>query len=63
MHLFISNNICVVHACGEPPHFLSTVRQQWDWTFGEQCVGCGGPLNWPPGSPSLIFWIFGCGET
>jgi len=37
---------------GAPPHFLSTVRPQWNWTFGGQWVGCGGPLNWPAGSPS-----------
>jgi hypothetical protein len=32
---------------GAPPHFLSTVRQHLKQTFGEQWIGCGGPVNWP----------------
>jgi hypothetical protein len=36
-----------------PPHFLRTLRQHLNQNFGEQWVGCGGPVNWPARSPDL----------
>jgi hypothetical protein len=47
---------------GAPPHFLRTVREHLNQTFGEQWIRCGGPINWPPRSPDLKpldFWLWG----
>jgi hypothetical protein len=45
---------------GEPTHFLRIMRQHLNQTFGEQWLGCGGPVNWPAWSPdlnTLDFWL------
>lgn len=47
---------------GAPTHFLCTVRQHLNQTFGKQWIGCGGPVNWPVQSPDLsplVFWLWG----
>jgi hypothetical protein len=47
---------------GPPPHFLLIVKQHQNQTFGEQWIGCGGPVDWPARSPDLNpldFWLWG----
>jgi hypothetical protein len=47
---------------GTPSHFLRTVRQHLNQTFGEQWIGRGGSVNWPARSPdfnSLHLWMWG----
>lgn len=46
---------------GAPPHFGNIVRNHLDAAFGEQWIGRGGPVPWPPRSPDLnpldyFFW-------
>jgi hypothetical protein len=43
---------------GAPVHFLRTVRQHLNQTFGEEWIGRGGPVNWPYLNP-LEFWLRG----
>jgi hypothetical protein len=45
------------------PHFLRTVRQHLDQTFGEQWIEHGGPVNCPARSPDLSPLDFGCGKS
>jgi hypothetical protein len=47
---------------GAPPHFISTVTQHLNQTFGKQWIRHGGPVNWPARSPDLNpldFWLWG----
>jgi hypothetical protein len=47
---------------GAPCHFLRTVRQHLNQTFGEKWIGRGGRVNWPARSPNLNpldFWLWG----
>jgi hypothetical protein len=48
---------------GAPPHFILTVRQHLNQTFGEQWIGREGLVNWPAPSLTLILRISGCGDT
>lgn len=46
---------------GAPPHFHGLVRQYLSNAFGNQWIGRGGPVSWPPRSPDLnpldfFFW-------
>jgi hypothetical protein len=46
---------------GAPSHFLRTVRQHLNQTFGEQWIERGGPVNWPArslGLNPLDFWLW-----
>jgi hypothetical protein len=48
-------------ADGAPRHFLRIVRQNLNQTFGEQWIGCRGPVSWPAQSPGLNpleFWLW-----
>lgn len=38
---------------GCPAHFSRDVRRFLDLTYGNQWIGRGGPVNWPPRSPDL----------
>jgi hypothetical protein len=47
---------------GAPIHFLCSVRQHLNQTFGEQWIGYGGPVNWPAQFSDLNpldFWLWG----
>jgi hypothetical protein len=47
---------------GTSPHFLRTVRQHLNQTFGEQWLGHGDPVNWPArffDINPLDFWLWG----
>lgn len=57
------------HACrvwfqhdGAPPHKASNVRAYLATEFGQQIIGYGGPVEWPPRSPDLTpmdFYLWG----
>jgi hypothetical protein len=38
---------------GAPPDFLRINREHVNQTFGEQRIGRGGAINWPPRSPGF----------
>lgn len=47
---------------GAPAHFSLNVRRHLNNTFGEQWIGRGGPVAWPPRSPDLNpldFYLWG----
>lgn len=47
---------------GAPAHFARQVRNFLDVTYGQQWIGRGGPVNWPPCSPDLTspdFYLWG----
>lgn len=47
---------------GCPAHFSINVRQSLVAMFGEQWIGRGGPVEWPPRSPDMTvldFWLWG----
>jgi hypothetical protein len=49
-----------------PPHFLRTLTQHLNKAFGEQWIGCEGPVNWhawSPGFNSLDFWLLGAPKS
>jgi hypothetical protein len=57
MCLFTNDSIC-----GSVTRFLCVVREHLHQTFGEQWIGCGGPVIWPARSPDLNpldFWLRG----
>lgn len=59
--LNIRNRITFMHD-GAPPHFSRPVRTHLSNTFGENWIGRGGPINWPPRSPDLNpldFYLWG----
>lgn len=47
---------------GAPPHFSARVRDFLNDMFGDQWIGRGGPIDWPPRSPDLTpldFFLWG----
>lgn len=47
---------------GAPPHYGRQVREYLTERFGNQWIGCGGPVAWPPRSPDLTpldFYLWG----
>ena len=50
--LHVRQNMWFQHD-GAPPHFSLAVRDHLDQRFGQQWIGRGGPIAWPPRSPDL----------
>ncbi|GBM94179.1 hypothetical protein AVEN_273372-1 [Araneus ventricosus] len=46
--------------CAAPPHKVSSVQQYIRDTFQQQVIGYGGCVEWPPRSPDLDFFLWGC---
>lgn len=47
---------------GAPAHFSRIARQELEYKFGQQWIGRGGPVGWPPRSPDLNpcdFYLWG----
>ena len=47
---------------GAPPHYARVIRELLNDNFGEQWIGRGGPVEWPPRSPDLSpldFFLWG----
>ena len=59
--LQIKNQMRFMHD-GAPQNFSNLVRQHLSNTFGNQWIGRGGPISWPPRSPDMTpldFFLWG----
>ncbi|GBO19365.1 hypothetical protein AVEN_111275-1 [Araneus ventricosus] len=46
-----------------PALYSIDVRLHLNATYGQQCIGRGGPVIWPARSPDLTCFLWGCVES